>query len=57
MPTLCTIQKRKRGAWGPDDYFLKCKEGIIGFFPTRQAASAKLSEIRQRNKQDSKKKK
>lgn len=48
--TGCTIQKRKRGAWGPDDYFLKCKTGTVGYWKTRDEAKAALANIRKQNK-------
>lgn len=50
MPSSCTIQKRKRGAWGPDDYFLKCKEGTVGYWKTKEEAKRALAKIRSDNK-------
>jgi hypothetical protein len=50
MPSACTIKKRKRGAWGPDDYFLKCKEGTVGYWATMEQAKQALAKSRQQNK-------
>lgn len=49
-----TVEKRKRGAWGPDDYFVKNRGKVVGFFPTRDLAEKKKKELDANDAKDKK---